>query len=122
MRMGRYVRLALLTVCCFLPAARSWGGAPTEVLNVAGFGDVPIYAPPGPPQAVVLFISGDGGWNLGVVPMAEALRDHGVLVAGVDIRAFIRTLDAAKGCAYPAGALEELSRTVQLRRHLAVYQ
>jgi type IV secretory pathway VirJ component len=89
---------------------------------VAGFGDVPIYAPQGPPQAVVLFISGDGGWNLGVVPMAEALRDRGALVAGVDIRAFMRTLDGADGCAYPAGALEELSRTVQLRRHLAAYQ
>jgi type IV secretory pathway VirJ component len=91
-------------------------------LKVAGIGNVTIYAPDGPPRAVVLFISGDGGWNLGVVPMAEALRDRGALVAGVDIRALMRTLDASPGCAYPAGVLEELSRTVQLSRHLTEYK
>ena len=100
----------------------AWAGPPTETFNVPGFGQVALYAPPGTPSEVVLFISGDGGWNLGVVPMAEALRDLGALVAGIDIRAFMKTLEASSGCAYPAGALEGLSRTVQLRRKLPEYK
>lgn len=94
----------------------------TETLPVAGFGDVALYAPAGPPEQVVLFVSGDGGWKQGVVPMAERLRDLGALVAGIDIRTYLKTLDSGSGCAYPAGSLEELSRTVQLHRKLPVYK
>jgi type IV secretory pathway VirJ component len=83
---------------------------------------VTLYEPQGTPKAVVLFISGDGGWNLGVVPMAEQLRDAGALVAGIDIRAFMRSLNTAGTCAYPAGTLEELSREVQLRAKVPAYQ
>lgn len=70
----------------------------------------------------MLFISGDGGWNLGVVSMAERLRDLGALVVGIDIRTFLKNLEGAKGCAYPAGALEELSRAVQIHRKLPAYK
>ena len=70
---------------------------------------------------MVLFISGDGGWNLGVVDMAERLRDAGALVAGIDIRAFMKNLEASGGCAYPGGALEELSRAVQRHYNLPSY-
>jgi type IV secretory pathway VirJ component len=87
------------------------------------FGEVTIYAPTGTPDQCVLFLSGDGGWNLGVVPMAERLRDLGALVAGIDIRAFQRNLDAGPGaCAYPAGSLEQLARDVQLRAHMREYK
>jgi type IV secretory pathway VirJ component len=89
------------------------------------FGTVTIYSPApsqGPPKSVVLFISGDGGWNLGVIPMAKQLRDAGALVAGIDIRPFIKSLNASNGCAYPAGALEELSRAVQIRMKVPAYQ
>jgi len=71
---------------------------------------------------VVLFVSGDGGWNLGVVSMAEQVRDLGALVVGIDIRAFVKSLETSKPCAYPAGALEELSRAVQLHRKLPAYK
>ncbi len=67
------------------------GGTPPapETLTVPGFGAVTLYAPSGPPQEVVVFLSGDGGWKLGVVPMAERLRDLGALVAGVDTRTLL---------------------------------
>ncbi len=55
---------------------------PTETLTVPTFGRVMVYAPARAPDQVVLFISGDGGWNLGVVSMAERLRDLGALVVG----------------------------------------
>lgn len=94
----------------------------TTIVRAPGFGDVTVYRPTGPPAQVVLFISGDGGWNLGVVSMAERLRDMGALVAGIDIRHFIKSLEASKRCAYPAGALEELSKSVQLRFKLPQYK
>lgn len=96
--------------------------ATPETLTVPTFGRVMVYAPSRTPDQVVLFISGDGGWNLGVVSMAERLRDLGALVVGIDIRTFLKNLEAAKGCAYPAGALEELSRAVQLDRKLPAYK
>ena len=102
------------------PAALA--GEPSETLTVPTFGRVALYAPPGAPDQVVLFVSGDGGWNLGVIPMAERVRDLGALVVGIDIRTFLQSLEAAKSCAYPAGPLEELSRTVQLQRRLPAYK
>src|SRR5215204_7542145 len=92
----------------------AWSGPATESLAVPGFGQVSVYAPSGTPSQVVLFVSGDGGWNLGVIPMAEALRDRGALVVGIDVRQLVRTLNGADSCGYPAADLERLSRTVQL--------
>lgn len=116
------MRSALLAVVLAGLASVAVAGPPTETLAVRGLGTVAVYAPAGTPREVVLFVSGDGGWNLGVVAMAERLRDEGALVAGIDIRAFLKSMEAGKGCAYPAGALEELSRTLQLHRHLRSYQ
>ncbi len=93
-----------------------------DTFKVPTFGQVAVYRPASTPSQVVLFISGDGGWNLGVVSMAERLRDLGALVVGLDIRTFLKSFETSKGCAYPAGALEELSRAIQLRYKLAAYE
>lgn len=108
--------------CCLVMASHESVAQRAETLTVPTFGTVTIYQGRGTPKQVVLFISGDGGWNLGVVAMAEQLRDEGALVVGIDIRTFMKSLNASTGCAYPAGALEELSRAVQLRMKLPVYQ
>ena len=96
-------------------------GESTEAFKVPVFGTVTVYRGTSVPRQVVLFISGDGGWNLGVVDMAERLRDAGALVVGIDIRAFRRSLEASERCVYPAGALEELSRFVERRYSLPAY-
>jgi len=96
--------------------------AQTETLSAPTFGRVTIYAPASTPSAVVLFVSGDAGWNQAVVSMAEHLRARGALVVGIDIRSFLRGLEAPDSCSYPAGDLEELSRNVQLHRKMPVYK
>ncbi|HEY6926052.1 MAG TPA: hypothetical protein VI653_21400, partial [Steroidobacteraceae bacterium] len=35
-------------------------------LPAGRFGTVSVYIPEGTPQSVAIFLSGDGGWNLGV--------------------------------------------------------
>src|SRR5215216_2843660 len=104
---------AVLVAITLAAGAVTAGADQIETVNVPAFGQVTVYLPEGSPQNVVLFLSGDGGWNLGVVGMAERLRREGALVVGIDIRAFMRTLESSTRCAYPAGALEELSRAVQ---------
>jgi type IV secretory pathway VirJ component len=91
-----------------------------DTFKVPTFGQVVVYRPDKATE-VVLFISGDGGWNKGVVSMAERLRDLGALVVGIDIRTFNASMRTSKRCAYPAGALEQLSRDIQLRYKFPEY-
>ena len=120
--MNRVPAAVVMSLSCVLLHPQP-ARAVSEVLQVPGLGQVWLYAPlQSDPTEVVLFVSGDGGWNLGVIPMAETLRDHGALVVGIDIRGFMKTLEASKACAYPAGVLEELSRTVQLHRKVREYK
>jgi Bacterial virulence protein (VirJ) len=58
-------------------------------LTAGRFGRVTVYIPEGTPNSVAIFLSGDGGWNLGVISMAKALVDMGAVVIGVDIRQYL---------------------------------
>ncbi len=104
------------------PVSAAPAASAGETVTFSPFGTVHVYAPPDPATEVVLFISGDGGWNLGVIPMARRLQAEGALVVGIDIRTFLAGLDRSGPCAYPAGSLEELSRAVQLRHRLPEYR
>lgn len=96
---------------------------PESVFSAERLGPVTVYAPDGPPAAVVLFVSGDGGWNQGVVDMARHLRDWGALVAGVDIRNYLPVLRTSSvSCIYPAAELEGLSHALQKRAGIRDYQ
>jgi type IV secretory pathway VirJ component len=101
----------LLTLSAPLLAASH----PSEsTLEFGRFGKITLYAPPAEPEQVVLFISGDGGWNLGVVDMARELAGLNALVVGVDIRHYLKSLEAGhERCAYPAGDFEALGQFVQ---------
>ena len=115
------MRMFTLTVVVLLGLTSGGASSQQETITVPTFGQVTIYPPEGPPDQVVLFISGDGGWNLGVVSMADRLRDLGALVVGIDIRSFEKALEGSKSCAYPAGSLEQLSRAIQIRYKLLTY-
>lgn len=85
-----------------------------DSINYGVFGNVSIYMPSKAPDAVVLFVSGDGGWNQGVVDMAKYIVSQGALVAGIDIRHYFKHIKSLKSeCYYPAGDFEELSITIQ---------
>ena len=85
-----------------------------ETLTFGRFGTVTLYRQTPEPRHVVLFVSGDGGWNLGVVDMAHALADLDALVVGIDIRQYLKSAEAAKDrCTSAAVDFEGLSQYVQ---------
>jgi type IV secretory pathway VirJ component len=95
------------------PAATAPAKAP-ETLTYGRFGEVAIYRSTPHPKNVVLFLSGDGGWNLGVVDMARILSSMDSLVAGVNVPQYVKKLNASKErCVYPASELELLSKFIQ---------
>jgi type IV secretory pathway VirJ component len=78
------------------------------------FGKVFLYQASAHPAHVVLFVSGDGGWNLGVVDMARELTALDALVVGVDITYYLKQLErSSEPCVYPAADFELLSKYVQ---------
>ena len=80
------------------------------------FGVVRIYRQRPQPGRVVLFVSGDGGWNLGVVDMARTLAGMDTLVVGIDIVHYLKELGrSGEPCLYPAADFESLSKFVQKR-------
>lgn len=97
-------------------------GAAEETFTFGRFGAVTAYYKSLKVSRVVLFISGDGGWNQGVVDMARVVASQDALVVGVDIRAYMKSLrTSSEKCAYPAGDLEQLSQFVQKKYRFLDY-
>src|ERR1700690_3380031 len=90
----------------------------------AQFGTVSLYMPPARPKGVGIFLSGDGGWHLGVIDMARHLRDQGAAVAGIDVRRYLADVGATKGggCRYMAADFEALAHRVEREMGLHDYQ
>ncbi|MDE2220421.1 MAG: virulence factor family protein, partial [Gammaproteobacteria bacterium] len=103
-------------------AAGAGAGAERVLRYGAPFGDVTLYTPAGKPRAVVLFLSGDGGWHLGVVSMAQHLVEQGAVVVGLDVRRYLADIAAQHGsCRYMAADFETLGHRVQRELGLAEY-
>ena len=118
---GARMALALLLLVLSPLAA-----AAESHLPAGRFGTVTVYIPEGTPKSVAIFISGDGGWKLGVTSMASALRDDGAVVIGVDIRRYIASLRAAAekpdaSCQLLAGDFETLSHRIQKEIGMSEY-
>ncbi len=79
------------------------------------------YVPRAPTRKVVLFLSGDGGWNLGVVDMARRIATD-TIVVGISLPALVRGTVHAAGCWYPAGDLETIAHAAEKRLGLAEYE
>jgi type IV secretory pathway VirJ component len=108
------------------PAAVTPDSAHPSRLPAGRFGTVSVYIPEGTPKSVAIFISGDGGWELGVINMAHALMDMGAVVIGVDIRQYFASLGRAAArpdapCQMIAADFESLSHQVQKEIGLSDY-
>ena len=86
----------------------------THIIEYPGIGEVTIYAPQGEARGMALFLSGDGGWNLGVWDMAQTAAELGYWVAGFSTPAYLKTLESAAGdCSDAAGLLDRIATTVK---------
>ncbi len=102
--MRAVVLVAVLACLCPCVAAQD-----EQLDDSAFFRVVLVHATPTPPH-VVLFVSGDGGWNEGVKDMSAAMAALDTLVIGVDIRYYMRTIrNADAACSDVAGDLATLA-------------
>jgi type IV secretory pathway VirJ component len=91
--------------------------ASEEIVNFPPFGQVALYVPEQKPTSVILFISGDGGWKLGVVDMAREFTSLNAVVAGIGIHRYLKSSEvSASKCSYAAADFEALSKFIQ--KHL----
>lgn len=106
------------------PAAPAPPPVRTESFAAPVLGAVTAYRPgAAEPGKVVLFFSGDGGWNAGVVSMARYLAgQQDALVVGISTPAYFRhMLGQQRRCVYPAAEVEAFSAWVQRRYGLRRY-
>ncbi|HEY6323612.1 MAG TPA: hypothetical protein VJA16_18890 [Thermoanaerobaculia bacterium] len=92
--------LAALATLSRVPAL----AASEETFTLEPFGTLTVYRSTPRPAHLVLFVSGDGGWKLGVVDMARELASMDALVVGVDITRYVKTVVGAAGAAAPPAA------------------
>jgi type IV secretory pathway VirJ component len=105
-----------LMLAAIRAAAADAPAAKPEILRFGRFGDITIYRPSGEPRDVVLFLSGDGGWELGVLEMAQRLAEKGALVAGIDIRHYMAEMEnASDKCISIPVDFENLSHYLQAK-------
>jgi len=96
--------------------------AAPQHLSHGRFKDLAVYSPAGNPTSVVLFLSGDEGWNGAADTLAEQLVQQGAMVVGINLPKFKAVLEADGGqCVFPDGDLENLSHFVQAYFHNPSY-
>jgi type IV secretory pathway VirJ component len=98
----------------------------STLVKTARFGTAIVYIPDGTPKSVAVFVSGDGGWELGVINMAQALTEMGAVVIGVDVHQYLASLGKAglrpgAPCQNLAVDFEALSHQVQKEIGLREY-
>lgn len=94
----------------------------SDTFIYGAFGKVVIYKPVLKPEAFVLFISGDGKWNAGVISMAKNIVKQGAMVVGIDIQHYFKSIKNEKSkCYYPASDFEGLSLTLQKKYKFPQY-
>jgi type IV secretory pathway VirJ component len=98
-------KTALVTIVfAFILVAESRAAAISDSLSISPFGRVFIYKQSDTPQNVVVLISGDGGWKLGVVSFAKTFSEMNNLVIGVDILSYYRDLRQSNDDCYSVTA------------------
>jgi len=108
------MRNLLIFITLFICTSELIEAAKVDSVKFGNFGKVYLYHPKTMPEAIVLFVSGNGGWESGAIDMASQLAAQGALVVGIDIRHYMGALKKQKNaCYYPAGDFESLSLYLQ---------
>ncbi len=121
------VTFLVIAACIHIPRAHSQTTPPAAPawderrLQLPIVGESTAYVPRTPTRKVVLFLSGDGGWNLGVVDMARRIAGD-TIVIGISVPALVRHAVAVPGCWYPAGDLETIAHAAEKRLGLQEYE
>jgi type IV secretory pathway VirJ component len=112
------------SICCLLfLSVVPFLAAKEDTLSFGRFGQVTLYYEKPQPAHVALFVSGDGGWNRGVVDMARQLAMLDTMVVGIDVTRFIKQMESStQKCLYPAADFEALSKFVQLKLNFPTYR
>jgi len=93
-----------------------------ESTPLPGFKKVWIYGNTVNPTSVVIILSGDGGWVLGVVHAAKQLAKQNAMVIGVSCMPYIRHLRKLDiECYSTATDIENLSIFIQKKYHITNY-
>lgn len=107
--------LMLITAMFAVPA----GAVTKEHTPIPGFKKVWIYGNTVNPSSVVIIMSGDGGWILGVVDAAKHLAKQDALVIGVNCMPYLRYLRKQTMECYPmADDFVKLSVFIQNKYHI----
>jgi type IV secretory pathway VirJ component len=119
------IAITVATLLASAAAARAAAapGTAEEKIRVPLFGQVSVYRPEPVQRArgVILFVSGDGGWNKGVVDMARRSAAHAIVV-GLSMPAWQKAAEKNPGhCWYPAGELEPVAQAVEKTYRLPRY-
>lgn len=92
------------------------------MIRVPVVGQAYVYAPRHPTTAdVVLFLSGDGGWNLGVVDMARRIMPRAIVI-GISYVALRRGPGASTTCWMPSGDVEVIAHDAEKQLKLPTYE
>lgn len=111
---------ALLFCALFSRDALAAEAPRTQTLSYGRFGEVTVYQPENS-RHLVLFVSGDGGWNLGVVGMAKSLAGLDATVVGIDIRRYEKAIASASDeCTNAASDFAALATVVEEKLGLAL--
>ena len=113
----------LRQIFLLLALLNTFAWASEETLSFGRFGAIKVYRTVPQPAQVALFVSGDGGWNQGVVSMARELAALDTLVVGVDIVSYLKALaSSSEACVYPAADFEALSQFIQRKYDFSTYK
>jgi type IV secretory pathway VirJ component len=108
------MKIFLLIISLVLLAPTVSNAGNTDSLKYGSFGEIHIYEPAAAPDALVMFVSGDGGWNQFPIKIGQQLVARGAMVVGINIHDFmINKMAQHEKCYYPAGDFEELSLYLQ---------
>jgi type IV secretory pathway VirJ component len=114
-------RILISATFCFLLIFNGFASS-VDSLVYGAFGKIILYHPVKRPTSVALFVSGDGGWEAGVVNMAKIIAAQGALVLGIDARNYKKSLARqSSGCLYPAADFEDLSLMIQKKYRFPDY-